>query len=302
MSGGGDTGGEDTGGEDTGGAPTVAALIGALAAARREQSARAVSEAQLLLAQVLGRSRAWISAHPEAAVAPEAAARFAALAERVLTGEPLPYLLGEWEFFGLPLIVTPAVLIPRPETELLVEQALGWLARHPAARLAVDVGTGSGAIPLALGTARPVRRELRLLGSDRSRAALRVAHTNRTRHGLTAQLDLVQADLLPPLAAPIDLLTANLPYIPRAALDRLAVARWEPRLALDGGADGLDLIRRALVQAVGALAPVSLLLFEIEEGQGAAVRELAGAAFLRAEVRVLPDLSGRERLLWVSQG
>ncbi|MBN1145848.1 MAG: peptide chain release factor N(5)-glutamine methyltransferase [Anaerolineales bacterium] len=251
-------------------------------------------DAQALLAHVLGASRAWVLAHPEAAItAGQARALEAALA-RLEAGEPLPYVLGRWEFYGLDFIVTPATLIPRPETELLVEQALAWLEAHPAPRRALDVGAGTGCIGIALAVNAP---RLDVLASDCSLAALRVARGNAQRHGVATRVRFVQADLLPPVAARFDLICANLPYIPSAALAGLRVSRWEPGLALDGGQDGLALIRRLLQAAPTALAEGGLLLLEIEASQGAAARNLARGAFPAAEASLLRDLAGKERLL-----
>lgn len=251
-------------------------------------------EAQVLLSEVVGRRRAWIAAHGEASLSDEQLARLEASLRRRVSGEPLPYILGHWEFYGLDLIVTPAVLIPRPETELLVEQALAWLRCSPADRpRVVDVGTGSGCIAIALATHRP---GLRLIASDISPAALEVARQNARRCGLAGQIAFIQANLLPP-GGPYDLICANLPYIPRLALSGLAVSRHEPRLALDGGPDGRALVRRLLAQATHSLAPQAALLLEIEASQGPDARALAEAHFPGASIAIVPDLAGRDRLL-----
>ncbi len=247
-------------------------------------------------------------------------------ARRLEAGEPLPYLLGHWEFFGLDFIVTPAVLIPRPETELMVEQALRWLqarfgTRDVSACRVVDVGCGSGCVAIALaanfrGLPRATSRGLHVTAVDLSPQALEVARRNVERHALAGRVTLVQADMLPPQPPVFDLICANLPYIPSAKLDDLSVARWEPRSALDGGPDGLALIRRLLQQAAERLAERSpapvfgagggLLLLEIELSQGMAVALLARQAFSRWEeqggnvqVDVLPDLAGLDRLVRV---
>ena len=161
---------------------------------------------------------------------------------RLESGQPLPYVLGAWEFYGLTFELTPDVLIPRPETELLVEQALEWLADRPAPLLAADVGTGSGCIAISLAVHAP---QLRLLASDLSWPALQVARSNLARHRVEGQISLLQCDLLPPLSLPFDLLVANLPYIPSPVLPGLKLSLSEPPLALDGGLDGLDFIRRS---------------------------------------------------------
>lgn len=254
-------------------------------------------DAQTLLAHVTGRSRTWVLAHPEAALTQAQEQVLGAALERLEGGEALPYVLGRWAFYGLDFSLTPDTLIPRPETELLVETALAWLGAHPGRRWALDVGTGSGCIAVTLAVHAP---DLRLLASDVSYPALRVARGNARQHAVAGRIWPLACDLLPPAARRFDLICANLPYIPSAKLATLAVARREPRLALDGGPDGLDLVRRLLRRAPGALAPGGLLLLEIEASQGASACALARAAFPVAEVRVVADLAGRERLLWVS--
>lgn len=251
-------------------------------------------DAQVLAAQILDRSRAWVLAHPEAVLSPEQAARFQAALARLAAGEPLPYVLGRWEFFGLEFAVTPAVLIPRPETELLVERALAWLERNPGRRLAADVGTGSACIAVSLAVHCP---GLRLLATDVSAPALAVARQNAARHAVLERIEFIQADLLPPLGSPLDLICANLPYIPEDTLPGLRVSRTEPALALRGGQDGLDLIRRLLALAPGCLAPGGLALLEIEASQGPRALALARGHFPTASLQLIQDLAGRDRLL-----
>lgn len=250
-------------------------------------------DAQVLLAHVLGRSRAWLLAHPEVEPTQEQLAALEISVERAAAGEPLPYIIGGWEFYGHWFELSPATLVPRPETELLVERAIHRLA-GAGSSLAADVGTGSGCIAISLALALP---NVRVLAVDRSADALQVARRNASRLGASSRIDFVQADLLPPLAHPLDLLCANLPYIPTAELDRLPVARFEPRMALDGGPDGLALIRRLLSRIGPSLAPGAALLLEIEAGQGTPALDLGRALFPGAQVEVLPDLAGQARLL-----
>jgi len=250
-------------------------------------------DAQVLLSHVLGTRRAWVLAHPEVQLTSQQADALNEKLDRLAQGEPLPYVLGEWEFFGLKFYLSPAVLIPRPETELLVEQALKWLQEKPERRWAADVGTGSGCIAIAL--AQRVF-DLKLLASDLSADALQVAARNACRYRLDRRIHFVQADLLPDTRRPFDLICANLPYIPTETLQTLTVARLEPCLALDGGPDGLRLIERLLDQIPGRIAPGGLILLEIEAGQGQALESLLGARFPTAEIEILPDLAGRDRL------
>lgn len=256
-------------------------------------------DAQVLLAHLLDKPRAWLLAHPEETLTNVQAKALEAALQRLESGEPLPYLLGHWEFYALDFTITPAVLIPRPETELLVDTALAWLKTYPGPRRGVDVGTGSGCIAVSLARHAP---ELSVIAADISGQALRVARHNALRHQVVDRLRLVQMDLLsalPAQEAPLDLLCANLPYIPRLTLAALPVSRWEPRAALDGGEDGLDFIRRLLEQAPARLKPGSLALLEIEAGQGEPAQALARRAFPQARIRVLPDLAGLPRLLTI---
>ena len=253
-------------------------------------------DAQVLLAHILGRPRSWVLAHPEAILTTEQAGDLESALARLEKGEPLPYILGKWEFFGLDFRVTPATLIPRPETELMVERALDWLRFHPVVRIAVDVGTGTGCIAIALAVHTS---NMRLLACDLSLAALRVAQCNIQRHGVQERVFCLQADLLPRMSQKADLICANLPYIPRGTLHNLPVRRWEPSLALDGGPDGLDLIRRLLKNASGMLAPGGLVLLEIEETRGEAALGLSRTAFPHAGVELIHDLAGRQRLICI---
>jgi len=250
-------------------------------------------DAQVLLAHVLGVSRAWVLAHPDASLSPEEQLGLEEGMGRLEAGELLPYVLGHWEFYGLDFTLTPATLIPRPETELLVEQALDWLGAHPQC-LAADVGAGSGCIAVALAAHHP---GLQVIATDISLPALRVAQQNAAKHEILERVWPVQCDLLPAISRPLDLICANLPYIPIETLRSLRLARREPELALSGGLDGLALIRRLLALAPRHLAPGGLLLMEIEATQGGAARTLAQSAFPQARVELLPDLAGHDRLI-----
>ena len=251
-------------------------------------------EVSLLAAAVMERPRAWILAHPEYELEPAVLERLENLLSRLLTGEPLAYLTGQREFYGLDFLVTPAVLVPRPETELLVETAVEWLCANPARRTAVDVGAGSGCITVTLAKLVP---RLQLTAVDRSPAALEIAGINAAAHQVAGRIAFVQGDLLSAFAGPLDLVCANLPYIPSADAAALPVARFEPFLALDGGPDGLELIRRLLAQLPRCLAPGGLALLEIEYRQGEQVQSLARTALPGARVSCLPDLAGLDRLI-----
>lgn len=255
-------------------------------------------EAQVLLGHVLGQSRAWLLAHPEEMVPPHAGERFSGLLERLAAGEPLPYLTGQQEFFGLTFTVSPEVLIPRPETELMVEQALAWMSVHPERRWAADVGTGSGCIAVALAVHTP---NLTVTAVDRSFAALKIARDNAKRHRVNPQVHWVQSDLLTAVNGSFDLVCANLPYIPTETLEDLPVARHEPRLALAGGPQGTDFLAALLADAPRRLAAGGLLLLEIEARQGACVIELARSVLGDAEITLLQDLAGHDRLVRIER-
>jgi release factor glutamine methyltransferase len=261
-------------------------------------------DAQILLAHVLRSSRAWVLAHPEASLSPGQEQALCGAQARLEGGEPLPYVLGHWEFYGLDFIVTPDVLIPRPETELLVERALEWLRAHPNRRRAADIGAGSGCIAVSLAVNVP---DLYVLATDVSLPALEITNANAEKHQVGDRIHFLNADLLnfrlstfnlqPIDLQPLDLIVANLPYIPTPRLESLAAARREPRLALDGGPDGLDVIRGLLPALARWLAPSGCCLLEIDASQGAAALHLARSVLPQARALVIPDLAGLDRLL-----
>jgi release factor glutamine methyltransferase len=253
-------------------------------------------EAQVLVGHALGKSRSWVLAHPEAILAREQEQHLSEMLYQLAQGEPLPYLLGRWEFYGLEFLLTPDVLIPRPETELLVEQAITWARSRPAPLLAADVGTGSGCIAISLAVHAP---GLHVIASDISYPALRVAHANAVRHQVNDRMLCVQAELLPETSRAYDLVCANLPYIPSPELERLKVRQHEPILALDGGPDGLGAIRQLMLRLAGRLAKDALLLLEIEATLGEAATALASLAFPQAGIHLIKDNAGKDRLLRV---
>jgi release factor glutamine methyltransferase len=269
---------------------TVAAAL--RAAAARLGPDEGAAEAAVLLAHALGVDRAWLIAHAGDPLPGHAAARFDALVARRAAGEPVAYLVGRRGFHALDLAVSPAVLIPRPETELLVELAL---ARMPPDRVldVVDLGTGSGAIALAIAAARP---RARVLATDASATALEVARANAARMGLS-NVAFAHGSWWVPLAGRrFDLVVSNPPYIadddPHLGAGDL---RFEPRAALAAGPDGLDDLRIIAAGAPAHLAPGGWLLVEHGFDQGAAVRALLAEAGLRS-VTTHRDLEGRERV------
>ena len=238
-------------------------------------------EAELLLAHSLRVPRSWLHAHPEKQLSGAQRRHYWQRLQQRGAGRPLPYLLGRWEFFGLEFRVDARALIPRPETELLVERAIAiGQRRFAGGKFSIaDVGVGSGIIAITLALQLP--RAL-ITASDISRPALHLTRENARRHGASARI------------------CANLPYITSVELNTLAVAQHEPRLALDGGHDGLRVIDRLLSNAWRHLLPGSSLLLEIGASQGAAALQLARARLPQAHCCVLPDLAGRARLLRIN--
>ncbi len=247
-------------------------------------------DAQLLLLHVLGRGsheRAWLLAHDDEALAEARAQAFDALCRRRLAGEPVAYLVGEKEFFGLPLAVDARVLVPRPDTEVLVEWALERLPPVPAPRV-IDLGTGSGAIALALKHRRP---DARVEAVDRSAGALAVAAANARRLGL--DIVLREASWLEGAGTGYDLIVSNPPYIAEGD-PHLPDLAHEPRSALAAGTDGLDDLRQIVARAPAHLVPGGWLLLEHGWDQAAAVRALLSEAGF-ADVASRQDLAGIER-------
>lgn len=274
-------------------ATLASALRAAQSALAPSPSARADAEA--LVGAATGLNQTQLLARLREPLPEPAARQLATLVVRRAAGEPLAYVLGQAYFCDLSLTVSPAVLIPRPETELLAEWAIAWAGRHPEARTALDIGTGSGALALALASRLP---RLKLVATDISSAALAVARGNAARLALSDRARFVEADLLPQAPERFDLIVANLPYVGTDDPDLAAEVRaWEPAIALFAGPDGLALLRRLFALLPGRLAPGGAVGLEIGWRQGAAVLELARSAFPDAKVRLLPDLAGLDRLV-----
>jgi release factor glutamine methyltransferase len=251
------------------------ALAEAAALLRAAGVEEARREAATLLCAAIERDRAYLFAHSDDALAPEALARLRGDAERRASGEPAQYITGRQEFYGLDFEVTPAVLIPRPETELLVETALELLRATPTP-FVCDVGTGSGCVPVAI---LHERTDARAVALDISHEALRVAARNAARHHVSERLALAASDCfsaLDPARARFDLVTSNPPYVAEADLPGLQreVRDHEPRAALTPGGDGLSIIRRLVADSPRFLVPGGYLVFEIGYDQHEAVRRL----------------------------
>jgi release factor glutamine methyltransferase len=276
-------------------AEALRSAVPALAASGIETSRL---DAELLVAAVLGVTRTWLVAHPEAALCAVQVGRLADMVARRAAREPLPYLLGQWEFMGMRLRVTPAVLIPRPETEILVEAVAERLLT--GARV-LDVGTGSGCIALGLGRLRP---DVSVIGIDCSEAAVAIARENARENAMAGRICFCAATFPDPDAdwgGPFDAVVANPPYIPEAMVAELEpeVRDHEPRGALAGGADGLSLHAPLLQYVGGLLRCGGVLAVEVMAGQAGVVQELARRVGGWEEPDVVPDLSGIPRvLLW----
>ena len=273
----------------------LVSAVRALGARNGYASARL--EAEILLAHVLKISRAVLLARLGEPIAESDAAQFAGMVARRAQNEPLAYILGHQEFYGLDFIVDRRVLIPRPETEHVVELALEALKKiaHPEPVIA-DVGTGSGAIALTLAHKTA---HTKIFATDISPDALAVAQLNAARLQLSDRVEFRNTDLLEGITAPLDVVTANLPYIPLARWENLPreIRDYEPRTATLSGFDGLSIIRRLLQQIPAHAARACFVFLEISEEQGDAARDLVNAVLPFAQVKVHRDLEGLDRVV-----
>ena len=256
-------------------------------------------EAEVLLRHILkyDRVRFYASLHEQ--LSSEKLEIVKSLVNRRIQGEPLAYITGYREFYGFNFCVTPAVLIPRQETELLVEEALKFAVERGDGNISVaDVGTGSGAIAVSVAANLP---RANVYATDCSAEALEIADINRRKHGVADRIKLLQGDLLEPLPHPVDLILSNPPYISSDLLPELAPeVRREPHLALDGGKEGLEVINRLLKRASAKLNPSGSILIEISPEQLEAAREIAQTCFPNAAVGHRNDLLGLARCLTVA--
>jgi release factor glutamine methyltransferase len=298
--------------------PTSGELLASAVARLREGgSETARLDAEVLLSHATGAERSTLLAHPEVPVGPEATARFDDGVTRRLAGEPVAYIRGIKEFFGIALAADRRALIPRPETERLVEAVVA----ETMARLTLpgghrdgepiriaDVGTGGGAVAIAVAVELrrrrvPIADGVRILATDISSDALDLARENAVAHAVADTVRFVDADLLPSLLPDdrrFDVVAANLPYVRSDAIDGLPLAAsFEPRVALDGGADGLDVVRALLTRLPEVLADGGVALFEIGGDQGADAPDAAGATLPGWTASVETDLAGLPRILRV---
>lgn len=258
-------------------------------------------DASVLLAHIIGKPRSWVLAHPEVTLTREMKNQLENALRQLENGKPFPYVLGQWEFFGMDFEVTPDVLIPRPETELLVEKAIAWLQESTEHKMVADIGTGSGVIAISIAANVP---DVNVLATDISIEALKIAKRNAEKHAVSDRIEFIECDLFPDTQnitlKSFDLICANLPYIPTRTLHTLPVYGREPTLALDGGSNGLDLVRRLLQVAPNWLTPHGKMVLEIEATLGRDVLRLGYNLFPRADIQLHKDLTGHDRLFEIA--
>ena len=254
-------------------------------------------DAEVLLAHHLGISRSQLLARLDFALDAEMEDGYRALVERRSLHEPVAYIIGYKEFYGLKIQVDRRVPIPRPETEILVEATLAW-ARQGKSPV-IEVGTGSGAVAVALAVNLP---QAEIYATDLSPAALEVAEENYRRHNVLDRIFLLEGDLLEPLPEPVALVVANLPYLSHQDLEGAPpeVAKYEPRRAFDGGLNGLDHYRRLFAQAPSHLLPGANIYLEVGASQAQAINRIAREEFPQAKVAVIKDLAGLDRVLFIT--
>lgn len=250
-------------------------------------------EGELLLRHALGIDRARLFSDLDHELSPDDEAIYRYLVERRLQGEPSAYITGHREFYCLDFCVDRRVLIPRPETELLVEKSISLVRSRPMSTIA-EVGTGCGAVAISLAVNLP---QVRICATDISAPALEVARLNCQRHGVTDRVCLLQGDMLDPLPESVDLIVANLPYVRESDLPRTGPLSFEPVLALNGGADGVAKIDGLCHQAGGRLRPRGGLMLEIGEGQAGAVTAILHKVFPSAQIEIFRDFGGIERVV-----
>jgi len=282
----------------------MASPLDAIAAARATLARSGVAavesiDAEVLARHVLGWDRAQLLARGRDPASSEFHAAFEALVRRRAAREPVAQIIGRREFWGLDFEVTPDVLIPRPETELLIEESIDFARHHPCA-LAIDVGTGSGCIAVAVAHVLP---DIKVIAVDTSRAALDVARRNAASHGVSDRITFQHGDVLGGVSEAADLIVSNPPYVAESDASHLQaeVIGFEPHAALFGGADGLNIMRRLVGEAPSRLASGGRLIVEFGFGQERAVRALAAESGWEI-LRVREDLQGIPRAAVLTRG
>lgn len=253
----------------------------------------AAFEGEILLRHVMEIDRTALFSNPDTLMTPEQAGKLKSLIQRRISGEPSAYITGHREFYGLDFHVNENVLIPRPETELLVEKALKKAKNHNITRIA-DAGTGCGAIAVTLALNLT---DAKIYATDISEAALEVAAINCKRHGVSDRVTLLQGDMLGPVPERVDMITANLPYVKAGDIPDRGPISYEPVTALDGGKDGLDMLKEIYRQAGSKLNPGGYILAETGQGQTGIITHFIRDTLEKAEIQIFKDLAGIERLI-----
>jgi len=251
-------------------------------------------DAQILLLHELGKNKSWLWAHPEYELKPGSIASLQNQINKARQGEPIPYIIGHWEFYALDFLITPDVLIPRPETEMMVDMALGWIKKQEGSKRVLDMGTGSGcvAVSVALNSLN-----VSVVGVDSSKNALELAQKNAEKFHVETRIQFLQSDLFSNVDERFDLICANLPYIPTCELSSLPVSKFEPNIALDGGEEGLAVISAFLKDAGSFVTLPGLILCEYGIGQEEKVKKMAKIHFPNSIWETHKDLQDIPRLL-----
>jgi release factor glutamine methyltransferase len=256
------------------------------------------SSIHALIAFVLCQPAYYGISHPEYSLTEPQKKQLDALLTRLINGVPLAYLTGRQEFYGFEFLVTPDVLIPRPETELLVELAIQWFKARPDRKSALDIGTGSGCIPISICGNVP---GVKFLALDKSFNALQVANSNIHKHHLQSRINLAQMDLTSAISCRFDCICANLPYIPQDRVSGLAVSLYEPVMALNGGEGGLEIIERLMRVLDEFLLPGGMILLEIDYTQAEAISTSAINNISKSLVTIVSDLAGFPRIIKIEK-
>jgi release factor glutamine methyltransferase len=258
-----------------------------------DYSSDADIEILAILKNLLNKNTAWILANPDHIISPNEVEILDNRLERLIQGEPLAYIIKQIEFFTQTFYIENSVLIPRPETELLVEKALDWCGIQSKSVRLIDIGTGSGCIGLSILKYFP---NMKGFGVDVSLSALRIAKKNKELLNINSFF-LIKSDLLTAIKGKFDLVCANLPYIPSISLRDLKVSKFEPSIALDGGISGLEIIYKLLDQLNGRVNESGLILFEIQFDQAEQVSQYAKDVFPNSEISIIKDYSGHDRII-----
>ena len=279
-------------------ADTIGSWLNSARAKLKTKPDEPASSLHALISYVLDKPSYIGISHPEYPLTEQHRNQLDTLLVRLLDGVPLPYLTGRQEFFGIEFHVTPDVLIPRPETESLVQLAIDWLQAHPGPKSALDIGTGSGCIPVSICKNVP---DVKFIALDKSFNALQVAKTNIHKHHLLYRVDLAQMDLTAAISKRFNCICANLPYIPEDRLPELAVSRYEPHLALNGGKEGLELIKKLIRSLDDLILPGGVILLEIDYSQSEVVSSLVIQTISESLITIIKDLAGLPRIVKIEK-